>query len=64
MDCRFALELVDYRQNERIRVKPIPMRTDVEYKTKIHIDEGPESLKERKQLEKKWVSAIDSVSAN
>ena len=39
-------------QNERIRAKPVPMRTDVDYQTRIQLDEGPESMKERKQLEK------------
>ena len=39
-------------QNERIRVIPVPMRTDVKYQTKIQLNEGPESVKEQKQLEK------------
>ena len=29
------------------------MRTDVDYQTKIQLDEGPETLKEQKQLEKR-----------
>ena len=40
-------------ENERIRVNPVPMRTDVEYQTKIQLDKGPETLKEQKQLEKR-----------
>ena len=32
--------------------KPIPMRTDTDYQTRIQLNEGPESIKEQKQLEK------------
>ena len=39
-------------QNETTRVKPIPMKTDVDYQTRIQLEEGPESLKERKHLER------------
>ena len=39
-------------QHEKIRARPIPMKTDVEYQTRIQLEEGPESLKEQQQLEK------------
>ena len=39
-------------QNEKMRVKPIPMKTDVDYQTKIQLEEGPESMKEQKHLER------------
>ena len=35
-------------KKERIRVTPVPMRTDVENQTKIQLDEGPDTLKEQK----------------
>ena len=40
-------------QNLKLANKPIPMNTDTEYQTKIQLNEGPESIKEQKQLEKK-----------
>ena len=32
--------------------KPVPMRTDTEYQSRIQLNEGPESIKEQKHLEK------------
>ena len=39
-------------QHEQTRVKPIPMKTEVAYQTRIQLDENPKSMKERRQLEK------------
>ena len=39
-------------QHEKIRTKPIPMKTDVDYQTRIQLEEGPDSLKEQQNLEK------------
>ena len=38
-------------QHETMRARPIPMKTDVEYQTRIQLEEGPESLKDQQQLE-------------
>ena len=48
-------------QHKKIRAKPIPMKTDVNYQTQIQLDEGPELLKEQQQLENKLVAAIDNA---
>ena len=42
-------------QNERIRTIPIMMRIDVDYQTRIQLEEGPKWLKERKQLNKQMI---------
>ena len=39
-------------QHKKTRAVPIPMKTDVDYQTRIQVDEGPESLKKQQQLEK------------
>ena len=39
-------------QNEKTRKRPIPMKMDVDFQIRIQLEEGPESMKERKHLER------------